>query len=304
MTVGAYTIRNDQVKILEDGQKTSVFAYVSVFKGGKQIDTMYPAKALFRKHQNEPMRTDAAIRRTVPEDLYLVLASYDLGTQGITLNVVVNPLVNWVWMGFGMLAFGTGIALLPESTFSFALAKVGSPEAAATTVALLLAVMLFGAPRPAFAQQMPSGLATIAPPKNALDQKLREEVGCTCGGCAHEPLWKCICGHADHMRDEVSEQATSGKSHDEVINYFVANKEQIGGRDVWGDHLFLLSPVDTGFNRLAWLFPYLLGGTGVVGVVLVAKRWSRRPQDAGPADAAPQDAAMNERLDDELRNLD
>jgi len=304
MTVGAYTVRNDQVKVIEDGQKQSVVAYVSVFKGGKQIDTMYPAKAIFRKHQNEPPRTDAAIRRTVPEDLYLVLASFDLGTQMITLEVVINPLVNWVWMGFGMLAFGTGIALLPESTFSFALAKVGSPEAAATTVALLLAVMLFGVPRPALAQQMPAGLATIAPPKNALDQKLREEIGCTCGGCAHEPLWKCICGNADHMRAEVSEQATSGKSHDEVINYFVANKEQIGGRDVWGDHLFLLSPADTPFNRLAWLFPYLLGGTGVAGVVFAARRWSKRPQDAASADAAPQDAAMNERLDDELRNLD
>ena len=49
----------------------------------------------------------------------------------------MNPLVNWVWFGFGMLAFGTGIALLPERTYSFALAKM--PESAATgTVALLL----------------------------------------------------------------------------------------------------------------------------------------------------------------------
>src|SRR5438067_3261706 len=152
MTVGAYTVRNDQVKVIEDGQKQSVVAYISVFKGGKQIDTMYPAKASFRKHQNEPPRTDAAIRRTVPEDLYLVLASFDLGTQTISLNVVVNPLVNWVWMGFGMLAFGTGIALLPESSFSFALAKVGSPEAAATTIALMLALALFGVPRTASAQ--------------------------------------------------------------------------------------------------------------------------------------------------------
>src|SRR5262252_2391116 len=153
MTVGAYTVRNDQVKVIEDGQKQSIVAYVSVFKGGKQIESMYPSKALFRKHQNEPPRTDAAIRRGVAEDLYLVLASFDLGSQAITLNVVINPLVNWVWFGFGMLAFGTGIALLPESTFSFATAKVVSPEAAATTtIALLIAAMLLGAPRTASAQ--------------------------------------------------------------------------------------------------------------------------------------------------------
>ncbi len=63
MTVGAYTVRNDQVKIIEDGQKQSIVAYISVFKGGTQIDTMYPAKSAFRKHPNEPPRTDAAIRR-------------------------------------------------------------------------------------------------------------------------------------------------------------------------------------------------------------------------------------------------
>ncbi len=54
MTVGAYTVRNDQVKIIEDGQKQSIVAYVSVFKGGALIDTMYPAKSAFRKHPDEP----------------------------------------------------------------------------------------------------------------------------------------------------------------------------------------------------------------------------------------------------------
>jgi len=308
MTVGAYTIRNDQVKVVEDGQKQAIVAYVSVFKGGKQIDTMYPSKASFRKHQNEPPRTDAAIRRGVAEDLYLVLASFDLGTQAITLNVVINPLVNWVWFGFGMLAFGTGIALLPESTLSFAMAKVASPEAAAAgTVALLIVAMLLGSPRPARAQHPESdsgSVTTIVPPKNDVEKQLRDEIGCTCGGCAHEPLSKCICGQADHMRAEVREQVELGKTHDDIINYFIANKEQIGGKEVWGDQQFLVSPLDRGFNRVAWIFPYLLGATGVVGIGLVAMRWSKHPHDVTPGDSASNDAAMNERLDDELRNLD
>jgi len=304
MTVGAYTVRNDQVKVIEDGQKQSVVAYISVFKGGRQIDTMYPSKASFRKHQNEPPRTDAAIRRTVPEDLYLVLASFDLGTQAISLNVVVNPLVNWVWMGFGLLAFGTGIALLPESSFSFALAKVGSAEAVTTTVALVLALVLLGAPRPALAQHPEGGPATITAPASELEARLRNEIGCTCGGCAHEPLSKCICGQADLMRSEVREQVDLGKSHDQIIDYFIASREQAGGKDLWGDQQFLIQPLDRGFNRVAWLLPYLLGVTGVVGVGFVATKWSKRSRDAEPGDTAPADAAMNERLDDELRNLD
>ena len=32
-----------------------------------------------------------------------------------TYTVTINPLVNWIWLGFAVLAFGTGIALLPET---------------------------------------------------------------------------------------------------------------------------------------------------------------------------------------------
>ena len=294
MTVGKYTVRNDQVKIVEDGQKQAVVAYISVFKGGKQIDTMYPSKAFFRKHLNEPPRTDAAIRRTVPEDFYLVLASYDLGTQAITLNVIVNPLVNWVWFGFGMLAFGTGIALLPESTYSFALAKVASPEAVTTTVAMILALVLLGSPRPAFAQhvEMPGSIDT---PKSELEKKMRDEIGCTCGTCAHEPLSKCTCSQAAEMRGDLRTEIEAGQNHDQVISSLIAR---------YGGQQFLLQPLDRGFNRLAWLFPYLLGGFGIAGVAFVAVRWSKRPHMIEPGESAPADAAMNERLDDELRNLD
>jgi cytochrome c-type biogenesis protein CcmF len=303
MTVGAYTVRNDQVKIVEDGQKQTVFAYVSVFKGGKQIDTMYPGKSTFRKHEDEPPRTEVAIRRAVAEDLYLVMATVDPRTQAVGLNVVINPLVDWVWMGFGILAFGTGIALLPESTFSFALAKLPA-EAATTAVSIVLALVLIGLPRPAFAQHMEAPAGTITAPRNALEQRLRSEIGCTCGGCAHEPLSKCTCGQAEQMRAEVREQVDLGKSHEEIINYFIANHEEAGGREIWGGQRFLTAPLDRGFNRLAWLFPYLLGMGGVVGLGFVAVKWSKHPAEGAPADAAPADAALNERLDDELRNLD
>jgi cytochrome c-type biogenesis protein CcmH/NrfF len=296
MTVGSYTVRNDQVKVIDDGQKKSVVAYISVFKGGKQIDTMYQEKASFRKHENEPPRTDAAIRRTVPEDLYLVLASYELGSQTISLNVVVNPLVNWVWMGFGLLAFGTGIALLPESSFSFALAKVASPEAATTTIALMLALMLFGAPRTISAQSRHVELpGSITEPGSELEKTMREEIGCTCGTCAHEPLSKCICSSGVEMRADLRAEVDSGKNHDQIVDALIVK---------YGDERFLAAPRDRGFNRVAWIFPYLLGATGIVGIGFAAMRWSKRPHDATPADASPQDAAMNERLDDELRNLD
>jgi cytochrome c-type biogenesis protein CcmH/NrfF len=193
-----------------------------------------------------------------------------------------------------MLAVGTFIALMPESTFSFAMAKVAAPEAATTTVALLLALMLLGAPRLASAQhvEVPGSLDA---PHSELEKRMRDEISCTCGSCAHEPLSKCICGQAAQMREDLRGELEAGKGHDQIINEWIQK---------YGGEQFLAMPRDRGFNRLAWIFPYLLGGIGVVGVAFVAMRWSKRPHDANPSDSVPTDAAMNERLDDELRNLD
>jgi cytochrome c biogenesis factor len=59
------------------------------------------------------------------------MPAYELKDQSMSLQVVVNPLVSWIWMGFGILVLGTGIALLPERAFEFALGRV--PAGATTT---------------------------------------------------------------------------------------------------------------------------------------------------------------------------
>jgi hypothetical protein len=55
------------------------------------------------------------------------------------------------------------------------------------------------------------------------------------------------------------------------------------------------------------LFPYVMGASGAFMVGLVAFRWSRRPSgDEPPATAATatDDLLLQQRLDDELRDLD
>ena len=65
----------------------------------------------------------------------------------------------------------------------------------------------------------------------------------------------------------------------------------------------LAAPIDQGFNRLAWLFPYLAAAAALIGIVVSARRWSRQAAPAPTGDAG-LDPALNARLDDELRNLD
>ncbi len=297
IAIGDYTLRHDGVKVSDDGQKQMTTGTVAVFKGGTQIDTMYPGRSVFRKHENEEARSDVAIRRTLAEDLYIVLTpDVDFGTQTVSYQVYVNPLVDWIWLGFGVLAFGTGIALLPERAYSFAVAKLPA-EAAVTTAAVLLAVLL-GAP--SLSAQMtgahvPNASLAIEPAKSPLEQQLRTEMGCICGGCAHEALTTCTCGYAQDMRQKLRDQIDQGKTHDQIIEAFVG---------MYGGQQFLQAPIDRGFNRIAWLLPYFLGATGIVAIGFAAVKWSRHDDAARGEHAPALDADLNERIDDELRDLD
>jgi cytochrome c-type biogenesis protein CcmF len=287
-------------------------ATVAVFKNGKQLETMYPARAVFHKHEGEESRSDAAIRRSVGEDFYLVLdPNVDFGTQTFTLQAFVNPLVDWIWFGFGVLAFGTGIALLPERAYSFATATV--PAGAATTAIVMLIALTLGSgvasaqsqtpQRPPLTQDELSSMPQVAPdhveqpPQNALEEQMRHEIVCSprevCN-CGHRPLAECNCGQAAKMKDQLAEQIKLGKNRDQIREYFVA---------AYGSQEPLGAPLDTGFNRLAWFVPYLMGAFGIVAIGFAAVRWSRHGAHA-PAPVANTDPDLDDRINDELRDLD
>lgn len=299
--VGDYTVRMDKVSVTDDGQKQMTTTHATVFKDGKEFARMYPARWAFRKHESEPT-TEVAIRRGVSEDLYLVHAGADLATQSVSLEIVVNPLINWIWVGFAVLAIGTGIALLPEQAFSFAMARV--PAGAATTTTSLMLLLMLGLASPAVAQMTGvQGMTDVQvrtsyQPRNELEAKLQHELVCYCG-CGHVAIGECrkdACGTGHQMRAELASLIDDGKNHDEIVQAFVAN---YGGQHILG------APIDEGFNRLVWMVPYALAGVSLVGLALVARRWSRQNRmTPAPAGDAPLDAVMSERLDDELRDLD
>jgi cytochrome c-type biogenesis protein CcmF len=291
-TLGAFTIRNDGIKVTDDGAKQMVTGHMAIFKDGKQIDTMYPARWFFRKHESEPT-TEVAIRRSIAGDLYITLAVQpkDVGSQNASLEIFVNPLVDWIWFGFGVMAIGTGLALLPEESLSFALAKAPAAGGAATTTIGILLVLLFSGAT-LFAQ----GDAPIVP-RTPLEQQLHSEINCSCGGC-FGPLKDCpmmYCATRQQEKGEIRDLVDRGQSHDQIIAAFV---EKYGGQQV------LNAPIDKGFNRLVWMIPSALGLGGIGLVGFVALRWSKRRDNSPAEDSAPEDPSVKERLDDELRDLD
>ena len=234
-------IRYDSLKIHEDAQKQMVTAQVTVLRDGSELVTMYPAKWVFHK-QPDPPTTEVAIRRAFAEDVYVVLAQYDAGTQEVGLDINVNPLVNWVWLGFGILAIGTGIALLPETLFATALVRV--PAHAVTTVACSCFRCCWRLRR--FSRKQPTRAES--------SRRRRSSAGSTARSCAPAACRRGLdnCGMMNCQGHSVQtaklrKLIAEGKSEDEILAIFVRDA---GGQDI------LTSPIDRGFNRLAWLLPY------------------------------------------------
>ena len=292
VTVGRYTVRHDALSVTDDGQKQMVTSRLAVLRGGAQVDELHPAKWFFRQKEDEPT-TEVAIRRSPAEDLYVVLAGFDVERQSATLHVVVNPLVNWVWFGFVVLAIGSILALLPERVFAFAMSKV--PENAVTSALIVLALLAGASHAEAQHQEGVSEAFLVA--KSPLERDLQKEIICMCGTCGRKRLAECTCGQAAKMRGELAGLIAQGKGRDDVYKYFIAQ---------YGSQEPLASPIDEGFNRLAWAFPYAVGLLGLGVATAVAVRWSRsaQPTLAAAAPAIPADPALEQRLSDELRDLD
>ena len=88
-----------------------------------------------------------------------------------------------------------------------------------------------------------------------------------------------------------------GQSREQVLDTFV---QEAGGQ-------FILSrPKDEGYHKLLWLLPYTLAGLSALGLAVIARRWAAgRVDRAGlGAPVAAADAGLQQRLDDELRDLD
>jgi cytochrome c-type biogenesis protein CcmF len=296
-TVGHYTVRHDRVQVTDDGQKQMITGHLTIFEDGREVGRMYPAKWFFRKHEEEPT-TEVAIRRTISEDLYIVMPAFDLKDQSASLHVVINPLVNWIWVGFGIMALGTGIALLPERAYSFAAARFPA-EAATTTTALLVLLFLTGLAAPVWAQHSESGMTVPVVARTPIERTMQKRLICMCRDCGRQLLAACQCGYAFRMRAELAQLVADGKSEQEIVDYYLAK---------YGSQEPLAEPIDRGFNRLAWAVPYLLGAGGLALVGTVAVKWSRRrdTEDAKPVVAGDRvaDSELESRLDDELRDLD
>ncbi len=105
-----YKLRFDALSDYPTANKHVVAATLTLFNNEQKVGALYPEKTLF-KGQEQPT-TEVAIHTNLKEDVYVILAGY--GEDWVTLKILINPLVIWLWIGGTVMAFGTLIVMLPD----------------------------------------------------------------------------------------------------------------------------------------------------------------------------------------------
>lgn len=119
MEIGPYTLVCQSYTQDDNPNYANEWAIMNVFRGGKQITTMYPERR-FYKSTGQPQ----TIPRIYPSykedlllvhDLYLVYEGRNEETGHPIIKAHVNPLVPWIWSGFLLMVFGTITCLVPNA---------------------------------------------------------------------------------------------------------------------------------------------------------------------------------------------
>jgi len=109
---GKYGIHFDGFSRDQDRQKKMITAQLTVLLDGKPAGQLFPARWVYDKRPDEPA-TQVAIMRGLIEDLYVTMGRHDLDGGTAALKLVSNPLVDWMWLGFLLMAAATILVLLP-----------------------------------------------------------------------------------------------------------------------------------------------------------------------------------------------
>ncbi len=110
--LGHYELRVADLASGDNNNYAWTRAVVDVSKNGEFLGSLSPEHRLYKA--SNQATSEVAIRRRPNEDLYLNYAGLSQDNQRAVIQAFIFPLVDWIWIGFGVLFFGTLICLVPS----------------------------------------------------------------------------------------------------------------------------------------------------------------------------------------------
>jgi cytochrome c-type biogenesis protein CcmF len=288
-----------------DNAKRMIFADIRVSERGKKdaatgadrlMGQLAPAKFIYKKMPESPT-TEVAMMHTLRDDLYLVVGAINPQTKTASIQIHVNSLVWLIWFGCVVLVLGSFLCMWPDfspgETRAWRVARGTAQIASSVMMGIVLALL----PVPAWAQaggssSLHAGTVKI---ENPAEKEVFAALRCMCGTCARDLLSTCACATAEDTRARLRTKIGKGMTRDQIVAEYAAE---------YGSESMAIPP-DTGVFRSLYVVPIVGAVGGVVGLAVLVRRWrakdpppGRKPEQAGARDA------YDDRLDQELRDLD
>ncbi|MCH7611825.1 MAG: heme lyase CcmF/NrfE family subunit [Candidatus Marinimicrobia bacterium] len=107
---------------LSEEERPNHYAYIADLKlkdsDGKTITILHPEKRIYFHRSPDPNRrqphSELDIYTLLNKDIYSIFNAIDTEKGVAYFKIMINPLVNWVWIGGYIFIFGTLIALFPS----------------------------------------------------------------------------------------------------------------------------------------------------------------------------------------------
>ena len=126
--IGPYELLLQAVDQKQEKNYMAERMIVEVMKDHKPVMILFPERRNFPTNQESG--TMVAIYSTLREDLYVVYAGVNQGSDVPTIHVFLNPLVKWVWYGGVVVVMGTIVALVTPRQAVLVLSGSKVPETA------------------------------------------------------------------------------------------------------------------------------------------------------------------------------
>lgn len=115
-SLGAYELKYIGLYPSQTSHYEKVEAKLTVYKNGRAIGALFPGRVFYKSadpSQPPQPSTEVSILRSLKEDVYTALLTFDPKDNTIFVKAVINPLVEWIWIGGLVLILGGIIVMWP-----------------------------------------------------------------------------------------------------------------------------------------------------------------------------------------------
>jgi cytochrome c-type biogenesis protein CcmF len=129
---GGYTL--ELVK-LEHVEQKNYFAEVATvsFRNARESFEMQPELRTFNRGSQAMTSTEVALRPGLLTDMYVTLAGAEPDHSAVGIKIMIQPLVNWIWIGGALLTLGGLVCMIPTGRKP---APIPAPETSAPPAVL------------------------------------------------------------------------------------------------------------------------------------------------------------------------